>query len=298
MGSDEHGPAYPEPLDPRCPVCRQDNDWCMQDNCPGRNRLPPHVPENVAEFHRRISAQHERDCCCERKVCTYDPDVGCGPRPTSDPRPVMHTEWCRRRWRHCLKCTCVVSPSHEPAVKCAPCLLISTLLALALIGALLISCARPAAAMDHGFDKTTARSKFFAQLLDHSAEPDLFVDPSAYFAQLLRQDKLPDPCCGKADAYEADIYKHNPRTALEPWGSYDVTITNGEDPKPWPDGTHRTPIKNGTTVHVPGNKVNPPKETMSNPTGHSWLFVSTKRDIDGVVAPDHTYCFAPLPEGS
>lgn len=280
MGSDEHGPAYPDA--PLCPVCHK-GGWCKDDFCPNRNPLPPHVPENVAEFHRRISAQHEKyrkdpECCCDRDPCTYDADVGCGPRP-------------QPRYSSPL-------PKHEPAVRCSACLFMTTLLIIALVGALIFACVRPAAAFDHGFDKSTPRSKWFAQLTIPPADPDLAAATRQWFGELKRQDKMPDACCGEADAYEADIFKHNPRTALEPWGSYDVTITNGEDEHPWPDGTHRTPIKNGTVVHVPGNKINPPSETKNNPTGHSWLFVATKRDMNNVVTPGLEYCFAPLPEGS
>jgi hypothetical protein len=262
--------------------------WCTRDNCPGRNPLPPHVPENVAEFHKRISAQHER----------YRADYRC-PICDGDKNRFMRCEYpgcpdgCDQPGRF------KTYPSEPGSVKCISCIFMTTLLVIALLGALLFSCARPAAAFDHGFDKSTPRSKWFAGLQVPKPDPaDTSEATKEWFGELKRQDKMPDSCCGQADAYEADIFQHNPKTAREPWGSYDVTITNGEDEHPWPDGTHRTPIKNGTVVHVPGNKVNPPKETKNNPTGHSWLFVSTKRDITNEVSPGTIYCFAPLPEGS
>lgn len=124
----------------------------------------------------------------------------------------------------------------------------------------------PAAAFDHGFDHETERSKFFEQLK--------------------RPDFYPESCCGKADAYEADIYQRNPD------GSYEVTITDGSAIQ-YPDGKHREYIATGTTVTVPKAKINPPIETQFNPTGHAWLFMSVYSAEPGAV-----FCFAPLPEGS
>jgi hypothetical protein len=124
----------------------------------------------------------------------------------------------------------------------------------------------PAFASDHGFDRTTERSKFFRLL----KRPDLY----------------PRPCCGEADAYEADIYQKNPD------GSYIVIITDGSAIK-YPDGVHRDYIANGTKVIVPSKKVNPPVETQHNPTGHAWLFMSVFDE-----KPGNIFCFAPLPEGS
>src|ERR1700691_2070876 len=85
----------------------------------------------------------------------------------------------------------------------------------------------PAFAPDHRFDHTTARSNFFRLL----KRPDLY----------------PKPCCGEADAYEADIYQKNPD------GSYTVTITDGSAIE-YPDGTRRDYIANGTKVIVPSKK--------------------------------------------
>jgi hypothetical protein len=141
--------------------------------------------------------------------------------------------------------------------------------ALALILCFLPS---PAYPLDHGFPKDT--------------------DRSAFFSNLKRPDFYPKSCCGEADGYEADIYQRNAD------GSYDVEITEGSA-KVFPDGSTRPELKDGTRVHVPATQINPPIETMLNPTGHAWLFVSIVRPVgSGDAVPGLTYCFAPLPEGS
>jgi hypothetical protein len=168
--------------------------------------------------------------------------------------------------------------SSRASVTCAPCLIIAMIMGLAITGAVIFALIRPAHAFDHGFD--------------HNSEA------SQYFDHLLRHDAMPKPCCGEADAYIADRYVRNPD------GSYEVMITDGEDDHPWPDGTERIPLKNGSWVHVPENQINPPEETKHNPTGHAWLFVSIRRGYDddhpggNAAEPGLTYCFAPLPEGS
>jgi hypothetical protein len=121
-------------------------------------------------------------------------------------------------------------------------------------------------AYDHDFDHTTERSKFFRLLK--------------------RPDFYPESCCGKAEAYEADIYQRNPD------GSYVVIITNGSAIE-YPDGTRRDYLANGTKVIVPSKKISPPVETQYNPTGHAWLFMSVFNE-----KPGHIFCFAPLPDGS
>jgi hypothetical protein len=142
---------------------------------------------------------------------------------------------------------------------------------------ILLALTAPAAAFDHGFDHFTERSK--------------------WFDQLKRPDYYPHPCCGAADGYEADIYQRNPD------GSYDVVITDGSEIT-FPDGSTRPGLPNGSKVHVPANRINPPSETKDNPTGHAWLFVSIMRSYDedhpggNAATPGIVYCFCPLPEGS
>jgi len=106
----------------------------------------------------------------------------------------------------------------------------------------------------------------------------------------------PNSCCGTSDAYGADQYTRNAD------GSYDVVITDG-DAIEYPDGTHRTQLKNGTRIHVPADHVNPPREQAGNPTGHAWLFISVygiynSASDSSETQPGTIYCFIPLPEGS
>jgi hypothetical protein len=233
MGSDEHGPAYPEP--PQCSTCGSlgMEQWCARDNCPGRNPLPE-------------------------------------PCPLCGSPNLEHTVFYKRN-------ACALEKPVSNTVKCPACLFIATLIIIVLLGALFFACVRPAAAFDHGFDP---------------------YDPTVqWFEQLKRHDYMPYSCCGKADAYAADLYTRNPD------GSYDVTITDGSAIT-FPDGTKRPELPNGSVVHVPAGQINPPTETQGNPTGHSWLFVSIRRVYDDAhpggdaATPGLTYCFAPLPEGS
>ena len=134
----------------------------------------------------------------------------------------------------------------------------------------------PAPAFDHGFDP---------------------LAPTTLWMQSLeRPDNRPAPCCGMADAYQADTYRRH-------WnGSYTVTITDGSAVE-FPDGSHRPPLADGTVIEVPANHVNPPTEQAGNPTGHAWLFISVYGIVgeDGVesqTTPGTIYCFVPLPEGS
>lgn len=145
----------------------------------------------------------------------------------------------------------------------------------ALALAIIFFFAKPAHAFDHGFDP--------------------FAPTSQWMESLQRRPPAPvGPCCGVADAYQADIYTRNPD------GSYDIVITDGS-PIMFPDGAHRDAIPDGTAIHVPENKVNPPKEQAGNPTGHAWLFMSVYGiTTNGVYkqAPGSLYCFVPRPEGS
>ena len=263
VGNDEHGPAYPEP--PKaCSVCGIGRDWCIRDNCPGRNPISPR--ESVEEVHRRISTQHEKYRALGDTLKPYRCPICNGDR-----NRFMTCEYpgcpdgCDQPGRFEL------FDAQPPRTGCAIASLVSVVLMVALLGALLFACVRPAHALDHGFDPYDPTNKWFSQLLRH--------------------DNMPKSCCGKADGYVADTYKRNPD------GSYDVTITDGDEIT-FPDGTKRTGLPNGSVVHVPENQINPPVETMGNPTGHSWLFVSILRDMNNNVGPGPSVCFAPLPEGS
>lgn len=102
--------------------------------------------------------------------------------------------------------------------------------------------------------------------------------------------KVPGPeprvssCCGFGDMYEADIYQRLPN------GDYIAEITEGSE-KVFPDGSVRVRVPNGTRIHVPASRVNPPHD--GNPMGHGIIFLSVyETDPPGV------YCFVPLPMGS
>jgi hypothetical protein len=144
---------------------------------------------------------------------------------------------------------------------------------LLIIAVLLALFGKPAHAFDHGFDPLS--------------------ETSIWMRQLVRPDFATSNCCGKGDAYGADIYNRNPD------GSYDIVITDG-DAITFPDGTKRVPLKNGTEIHVEKNKVNPENEQAGNPTGHAWVFVSpyVERYEDEaheipVTRPGTIYCFVP-----
>ncbi len=135
---------------------------------------------------------------------------------------------------------------------------------------------RPAPAFDHGFDP--------------------LAPTTIWMESLIQPANPPGPCCGKADAYQADTYRRNKD------GSYTVTITDGSAVE-FPAGGHRTPLADGTVIEVSANHVNPPTEQAGNPTGHAWIFLSVYGIVgeDGVesqTTPGTIYCFVPLPEGS
>jgi hypothetical protein len=274
MGYDEHGPAYPEP---QCRICRSRgvDQWCIRDNCPGRNPLPEHDPANVSEFHRRIRAAEARDAQYKDRYWHVPTTPYQCPICDGDQNRFMMCDYpgcpdgCDQPGRFQLF-------DLEPPTR-GGCF-IASLLCAALVVFSLIWGISHAFAFDHGFDPYDPATKWFGQLLRH--------------------DKMPEPCCGKADAYVADTYTRNKD------GSYDVTITDGAAVT-FPDGTERPEIENGSVIHVPWNKINPPSETMGNPTGHAWVFVSVARDYTGglpngvpLPKPGYAYCFAPLPEGS
>jgi hypothetical protein len=148
---------------------------------------------------------------------------------------------------------------------------------LMLVVVLVYSCSR-ARATDHGFDHSTVIGAWMEGL------------------------KIPDgsngSCCGKGDAYEADIYDidgyQNGRKECV------AEITDGSA-KEWPDGSRRYPIPNGLKFSFPCMKVNPPSD--GNPTGHAIAFISATRKNDGTGnflfdKINNVYCFVPLPPGS
>ncbi len=131
-----------------------------------------------------------------------------------------------------------------------------------------------------------------APAMDHGFDP--FAPTAKWMHELIQPANPPGSCCGVADSYQADTYQRFPD------GSYDVIITDGSAIE-FPDGTKRTPLKNGTRLRVPADHVNPPKEQAGNPTGHAWIFLSVYGiSIDGqqTTQPGTIYCFVPLPEGS
>lgn len=127
-------------------------------------------------------------------------------------------------------------------------------------------CGHPSFAVDHGYDRESPRTQ--------------------WFESLMMPDQPQSKCCGKADAYEADIYENNHN------GTWTVTVTNGREIT-FPDGTKRPGIPDGTKFIVPDSKVNPPVD--GNPTGHAWIFL--KIDIESG-RPVGIYCFVRLPDGS
>lgn len=224
------------------------------------------------------------------------------------PEPVarVHTDGCKARWRHCRQCSCVyVCPickgdkdrfmtcdypacpdgrdqhGRFPTYPSEPfswgAALVGLLMWAPMILLLLfVLVVKPAHALDHGFDPLAPTTQWMESL------PRPYPVPS------------PGSCCGIADAYQADIYARNAD------GSYEVVITDGSAVE-FPDGIHRTPIDDGTKIHVPAKHVNPPKDQMGNPTGHAWLFMSVygvTTDGQYTTTPGSIYCFIPMPEGS
>lgn len=171
-----------------------------------------------------------------------------------------------------------MKPRPSSDVKCAPCLIIATLMLIVFIGAIIFALIRPAGAMDHGFDPLAPTTK--------------------WIETLQQPPNRPSSCCGIAEAYQADTYRRNPD------GSYDIVITEGTAIE-YPDGSHRTPLKNGTKLHIDADRVNNEIEQSGNPTGHAWVFLSVYGIVDNsgaetetTTTPGTIYCFVPLPDGS
>lgn len=124
--------------------------------------------------------------------------------------------------------------------------------------------------------------------MDHGFDP--LKPTTIWMESLVQPASPPSSCCGIADAYQADTYTRNAD------GSYTVVITDGSAVE-FPDGKHRTPLKDGTIINVPASHVNPPREQKDNPTGHAWVFLSVYGN-ELQSSPGTVYCFIPLPEGS
>lgn len=138
---------------------------------------------------------------------------------------------------------------------------------------------RPAHAKDHGFQKDTVRSQWFASLM----RPDFVCNP---------KDMRSCSCCGEADAYEADKFEMDGEHAM--W----VTVTGG-GAITYPDGMKRTPIPDGTRVWIPLTKVNPlDPDQVTNPTEHGWIFLSVYEDSDGSFKVGNVFCYIKPPAKS
>ena len=126
-------------------------------------------------------------------------------------------------------------------------------------------------------------SCWYAFAVNHGYDPnDRTVK---WFERLVRPNKPPDSCCGKADAYEVGRYYRNAE------GKMIAVIVNGEE-KHFPDQTWRVPIADGTEIVVPENVINPYEDDLDNPTEKSWIFVAL---IGGY---PYVYCFVRHPKGN
>jgi hypothetical protein len=125
-----------------------------------------------------------------------------------------------------------------------------------------------------------ARGCDIAHAMDHGFD---YSDPVVRWFNTLPRPNLPTAsCCGKGDAYGADVYERQPN------GNYRVTVTDGEY-KQFPDGSVRPFIPNGTIIIVESKLVNPPSD--GNPTGHGVIFLTI---YNGDIIP---WCFV-LPPSS
>jgi len=97
---------------------------------------------------------------------------------------------------------------------------------------------------------------------DNGNWSDVSPERSKWFQSLLIPNTA-TPCCGEADAYEADQFEVAD-------GDMIAIITDGTA-----DPVHAKPeIRDGTRFKVPANKViREPLQVKTNPTGHGWLFV-------------------------
>lgn len=218
---------------------------------------PEHVPENVKPFHEHI-ARANAPAPYRCPICNGDKNrfFTCEYPGCFDGRDRGHP-YARQVETYDLE------PSRPSTARS----LIGWACALTLL--LYIFWPHVAPAMDHGFDP--------------------FAPTTKWMESLEQPANRPGSCCGKADSYQADIYRRHKN------GSYTVTITDGS-PIKFPDGQYRTPLQNGTVLEVPADHVNSPSEQAGNPTGHAWIFMSVY-GTEEQSSPGSIYCFVPLPEG-
>lgn len=126
----------------------------------------------------------------------------------------------------------------------------------------------PAHAMDHGFDKTSATSK--------------------WMEAKIMPDNPPASCCAKSDAYPVDRYEKLPN------GDYRAWVENG-DAITFPDGSKRAPWDIKVPLIIPKSKVNPEEDDLDNPTEHGWAFFRPATGSDHEVGS--YYCFVRHPQG-
>lgn len=121
--------------------------------------------------------------------------------------------------------------------------------------------------MDHGFDKSDPKVK--------------------WFESLQRPDRQPAPCCGVADSYPVSRSQAIPSEHI-----VRVWIEDGSA-KAYPDGTFRRPWDVSIPIDVPDYKINTESEQLSNPTNQGWLFFQPAPGSTTVV--EAVYCYVPSP---
>jgi len=85
-----------------------------------------------------------------------------------------------------------------------------------------------------------------------------------WFRELTQPDNPRAPCCGEADAYEADLFEVDE-------DRYVAIITDGKGV-----------IPNGTKITVPNHKL---KWDEGNPTGHGIIFIGLQGQVYCYVLP-------------
>jgi hypothetical protein len=90
------------------------------------------------------------------------------------------------------------------------------------------------------------------------------ADVREWFEGLRQPDNPKAPCCGEADAYEADLFEVDE-------DRYVAIITDGKGE-----------IPNGTKIPVPNQKL---KWDAGNPTGHGIIFIGAHGQVYCYVVP-------------